>query len=206
MAAVLACGPGALLSHTSAAELWGLIRLRGPAAMVEISVPAGRHPRPRRVRTHRRKGLRKEDATIRDAIPLTSPARTLADLASRFAEDPLEAAINAADKRGVIDPERLRRELDGMSSRGPGVARLRTLLDARTFTLTDSHLERLFLPLARRAGLPEPLTQRHENVTGSTSSGRTPVWSSRPTASPTTGRRRSRPLTGSAIRTTRQPA
>jgi hypothetical protein len=61
----------------------------------------------------------------------------------------LEAAVNEADKRNLVDPERLRIELEEMSGQ-QGVTALRRLLDRRTFVLTDSELERLFLPLARR--------------------------------------------------------
>ena len=87
---------------------------------------------------------------------MTTPACTLVDLATIATDDDLEAAINEADKLGLIDPETLRRGLDRFPGRR-GVARLRRLLDHRTFTLTDSALERRFLPLARAAGLPQPL-------------------------------------------------
>ena len=84
------------------------------------------------------------------------------DLASQLSSSDLEAAVNEADKRGLCDPETLRSALD-RSSRRPGVAKLRTLLDHRTFTLTDSELERRFLPLARAAGLPQPVTGHRLN-------------------------------------------
>jgi very-short-patch-repair endonuclease len=69
----------------------------------------------------------------------------------------LEAAINECDKADLIDPESLRTELAGRPG-VHGVARLRSILDRRSFVLTDSDLERRFLPLARRAGLSRPLT------------------------------------------------
>ena len=65
--------------------------------------------------------------------------------------------MNEADKLDLLDPERLRRALDEMTGQ-PGVAVLRTLLDRRTFVLTDSELERNFLPVVRRVGLPLPET------------------------------------------------
>ncbi|MEX2253245.1 MAG: DUF559 domain-containing protein [Thermoleophilaceae bacterium] len=71
----------------------------------------------------------------------------------------LEAAINEADKLDLIDPETLRQSL-GRFAGYPGVVALRELLDHRSFTLTDSELERRFLPIARAAGLPEPLTRQ----------------------------------------------
>jgi very-short-patch-repair endonuclease len=155
MAAVLACGPGTLLSHQSAAELWGI---RKPAGgPIEVSVPATARRRPRGIRVHRRRGLTDRDRAIRSGVPVTNPARTMADLAGSLSPEQLEAAVNEADKHDLIDPERLRRTLDDMSGE-PGVPVLRRLLDRRTFRLTDSELERRFLLLIRSAGLPMPET------------------------------------------------
>jgi very-short-patch-repair endonuclease len=70
----------------------------------------------------------------------------------------VEAAINEADKRDLIDPEALRFVIAERGGR-PGVPLLREILDRRTFTLTRSTLERLFLPIARKAGLPLPNTR-----------------------------------------------
>jgi very-short-patch-repair endonuclease len=95
--------------------------------------------------------------TRRLTIPVTSPACTLIDLAAGLDRHRLEAAINEADQHDLIDPEALRSALDDVAPR-PGTATLRRTLDRRTFTLTDSELERRFLPLARRAGLPVPRT------------------------------------------------
>lgn len=155
MAAVLSCGPGAALSHRSAAALWGLTADR---ALIEVTVPAGRFRDRPGIRVHR--GGR--EVRRRHAIPVTSPACTLIDLAAALDADDLEAAINEADKHDVIDPERLRRELDRRTGRH-GVKALRRILDRRTFTLTDTKLERRFLPLAQAAGLSQPLTQIHLN-------------------------------------------
>jgi len=92
-------------------------------------------------------------------IPATSPGRTLIDLGARLSERQLEAAISEADRLDLIDPESLR-ELVGLRPRVRGVARLRAVLDARTFRLTDSALERRFLRLVATAGLPVPETGR----------------------------------------------
>ena len=70
---------------------------------------------------------------------------------------------NEADKLDLTDPEALRAALDDVIARRPGVAALRRTLDRRTFALTDSELERRFLPVARRAGLPRPQTGRRLN-------------------------------------------
>src|SRR5262245_52148272 len=155
MAAVLCCGTGAVLSHRSAGELWGI--LRRPSSTLEVSVPPGRSRRRPGILIHRQAPPPSE-VTKHRGIPVTSPLCTLIDLAAGLQRDPLEAAINEADRLGLIDPEALRDGLERFPQR-PGVPNLRATLDRRTFTLTDSQLERLFLPLARRAGLPPPLTQ-----------------------------------------------
>jgi hypothetical protein len=72
----------------------------------------------------------------------------LIDIAPRLSRAALEAAINEADKRGLTDPEQLRAALAPSPGR-PGVRALREILDRRTFVLTDSELERRFLPIAR---------------------------------------------------------
>jgi very-short-patch-repair endonuclease len=93
---------------------------------------------------------------------VTSPARTLLDLASLVHPRQLEAAINEADKQGLVDPETLLAELD--SHRGiAGVPALRRVLDRHTFALTDSELERCFLRLVWQAKLPRPETQQWVN-------------------------------------------
>lgn len=97
-----------------------------------------------------------------DSIPVTSPARTLVDLARTRSRHDLETAINEADKLDLIDPETLRASLGGFAGVA-GVAALRRTLDARTFVLTEAGVERHFLPIAFRAGLPKPLTQEWVN-------------------------------------------
>jgi very-short-patch-repair endonuclease len=161
MAAVLACGSNAVLSHHTAAVLWQIVPLRhgGPTHLsVPLSVRRGRTG----IVVHRRAALGAEEVTHRLGIPVTTVVTTLVDLAAIVALDRLEAAVNEADKLDLIDPERLRAELEEMPAR-PGRATLRQTLDRRTFTLTDSELERRFLPLARRAGLPRPDTQARVN-------------------------------------------
>jgi very-short-patch-repair endonuclease len=155
MAAVLACGQGALLSHQSAAELW---EIRAPEQRpIEVTVPARDRRRIRGLVVHRRTVLSSPDRRTRNRIPVTAPARTLADLAARLSPHQLESAINEADGRDLIDPERLRDAMRQMRGE-PGAGRLLRLLDRRVFRLTDSELERMFLRLVRRARLPMPQT------------------------------------------------
>jgi very-short-patch-repair endonuclease len=160
-AAVLACGPEAVLSHESAAALWEIRSMQ--RGRIEVSVPATLSARGRPgIDVHRSGRLSGGDITRHQGIPVTSPARTLLDIALRLDRDQLEAAINEADKRELIDPETLRAALPGFAGEA-GVAILRETLDRRTFTLTDSELERRFLSLVRRAGLPLPQPQQRVN-------------------------------------------
>jgi very-short-patch-repair endonuclease len=161
MAAVLACGAGAVLSHASAAALWEM--RRAPQTGIDVSVPASTSRRRRGIVVHRRQALTDQDVTCYRNIPATTPIATLIDIAPKLTRDQLEAAINEADKRRLTDPDQLRSALDDVVGRRPGAAHLRSTLDSRTFTLTDSQLERAFLPLARKAGLPPPKTQQWVN-------------------------------------------
>jgi len=149
---------GAALSHDAAGEVLG-IRRRRPGAL-DVTVPSARRNRPG-IRLHRR-ALRDDDVTRRHNIPLTSPVRTLLDLAHGLPRAQLEAAVNEADKLDLINPERLRAALEAREGQR-GVAALRELLDRQTLTLTDTELERRFLPIVRSAGLPAPRTQRSVN-------------------------------------------
>lgn len=156
MAAVLRCGDGAVLSHASAAQAWGMLPPAQDAT--EISVPARRNPRERRVRIHRRSVLPPSEVARRFAIPITTPALTLIDLAPRLTGHRLERAIDQAVGDGLTTPDRLRSRLEALP-RLPGAGILRRLLDRHDFVLTESELERLFIPLALAAGLPVPQTQ-----------------------------------------------
>jgi very-short-patch-repair endonuclease len=153
IAAVLACGLDAVLSHDSAAELWEIRpRHRGP---IHVSVPLARTPRRPGIKVHRRVNT---DATKCEGIPVTSPIDTIVDLATRLSEAQLERAVNEAANRDLTDPEALREALHTMPYR-PGARVLARLLDKRTYQVTDSRLEQQFLRLARAAGLPKPQTQ-----------------------------------------------
>ena len=155
IAATLSCGPSAVLSHWSAAALWGIGQ--APTGPIEISIPARATRRRPGILVHRRLGLIAAQVTSVRGIPVMTPTWTLIDLAPRLDRAETEAAINEANKRNLVNPETLRAALDGLP-RVPGVSILRELLDRLTFVLTDSELERQFLPIARQAGLPPPQT------------------------------------------------
>jgi hypothetical protein len=160
MAAVLACGPGAALSHRSAAALWGFGKEHRDH--IEVSVRRSSESRLPGIRCHRRPSLPSSEITTQRGIPLTWPVRTFLDLVSVSGPRDLERAINEADKLDVIDADSLRRALDDLVGE-KGVRPLRRILDKHTFRLSDDELERLFRPLAAAAGLPVPLTKHMVN-------------------------------------------
>jgi len=157
MAAVLSCGPLSVLSHFAAGALW---RIR-PSGLIEVSIradPARRRPG---ISIHRRPGLGSHEITTHHGIPVTTPTCTLVDIAARLPLLELERAINEADALDLVHVGDLE-GLDEMPPR-PGVAGMRTLIDSRTFRLTRSDLEAVFIPLSVRAGLGIPLTRQWVN-------------------------------------------
>jgi very-short-patch-repair endonuclease len=139
MAAVLACGDAAILSHTSAGELWGMLRSRRPPSPagvdveVHVTVPteAGRRRRPGIV-VHRSRTLDASQAIIRLNIPVTTPSRTLSDLRRLLPQPQFAAALRQAEFLRLPIERQL--EPDG----------------------TRSELEARFLSLCRRHRLPKP--------------------------------------------------
>jgi very-short-patch-repair endonuclease len=159
-AAVLACGPHAVLSHESAGALFGF--WRGGERKIHLLVASASPRRHQGLAVHRRPSLSAADVTASRRIPVTTPACTLIDLASRHPRGAIEGALNEADLRRLIDLRALRAALD-KTPRRPGVAKLRVTIDRRTFTFTRSELERYFLRIVRRIGLPMPLTRTYVN-------------------------------------------
>lgn len=131
MAAVLAIGPRAVLSHRPAAALWGLLPPAGGA--VDVTVPsAGGRRRRRGIRTHRSASLAAGDIARRDRIPVTTPARTLRDLRPQVAPQQLDRALRKASYLGY--------RVEDLPEPAP----------------TRSELERRFLSLCRRRRIREP--------------------------------------------------
>jgi very-short-patch-repair endonuclease len=160
MAAVLSAGPGAVLSHGSAAALWGFGVER--SGRIEVSVPSCAGRLLKAIDVHRRPRLRASDTTSHERIPVTGVVRTMVDIASRVEPVALERAIGEADRLERIDPEALLAALDDYANQN-GVGKLRHVLVRRAFRLTDSELERRFLRLVERAGLPVPETGARVN-------------------------------------------
>jgi very-short-patch-repair endonuclease len=160
LAGVLVCGEHAVLSHGSAATLWGMGEYE--RGQVEVSVPSHVNRRQPQIRVRRRMHLGPSDVARRSGIPVTTPSRTLIDLAPRLGRHRLERLVNDAANLDLVTPAEVRAALDQRRGQA-GVSRLAAILDRRTFRLTRSHLERLFLPLVEKAGLPAPETMVHLN-------------------------------------------
>jgi hypothetical protein len=153
LAAVLACGDGAVLSGRAAAHLHRLLKGRPPEP--EVSAPAARHPGG--VITHRSRIRRGEAARV-NGIPVTTVPRTLVDLAAVLGEDALARACHEAEVLHRTTPMQVEAVLGRRPNR-QGAGTLRAVLrgDVR---VTLSKLERRFLELLREAGLPLPETNR----------------------------------------------
>jgi very-short-patch-repair endonuclease len=144
IAAVLACGPGAVLSHLSASELWGIRRRprrlleAGGGGAVHITVPSTAGKRRRNgIVLHRSSTLAASECTRRDGIPVTTPARTLRDVHPLLSPAQFNAALREA--------EFLRLPID----------------EARSADRARSELEDRFLALCRRHRLPKPEVNAH---------------------------------------------
>lgn len=156
-AATLTAGDGAVLSHTSAAALWGLIQ---PRESVEVTVlsRAGRKRR-QGLTIHRTSSLPDHETTVRDGIPVTSLARTLLDLSTVFDRRGLERALDEAEYLRLYDGIAIERVI----AEHPGrAARLRACIDEHVAgtTRTNEGLEERFLLLCRASGIPDPLVHQ----------------------------------------------
>jgi very-short-patch-repair endonuclease len=154
LAALFACGPKAVLSHRSSAALWGLQDPRGPR--IDVTVPtSGGRSRHRLVVVHRC-ALAPNEITVKDAVRVTTPARTVLDLAAVSTRRQLERTIDQAEFLGL--------DLSGLKPRKGrrGAALLRAVLEEHEAgsTWTRSKLEERMLKLCRSTGLPRPMVNR----------------------------------------------
>jgi very-short-patch-repair endonuclease/predicted transcriptional regulator of viral defense system len=155
MAAVLAAGPGAVLSHASAAALWKIRRTSATRIDVSVRTPGGRRKRPG-LRIHRATTLRDAEITEHQGIRVTTPARTLLDLASSLPRRALERALDEAEINELYDLASL--DAIARAHQGePGSAALQRALDLDGDpTLTDSELEEIMLDLCDEQQLERP--------------------------------------------------
>jgi len=161
LAAVLACGPRAVLSHASALAAWEL--RESISAVVDVTVPGTSGRRSRRgVRLFRHVDLRDHEVTRLRGIPITTVPRTLLDAATILERHALRRAVEAAFRRHRLTVAGMRRVLGEHPGR-PGVWALRSIVDdfdAYGVTFTRSELEARMLQLCLDHGLPRPLVNR----------------------------------------------
>jgi very-short-patch-repair endonuclease len=155
LAAVLACGPDAALSHRSAAALWGI--RANQRRLIDVTALQRNHRRHPGIAVHLVRNLHPDDRTSVQGIPVTTVARTLLDLAGVIRADGLERALEQAERLRLFDL----RAVDALIARSRGrcgvKALRRALCDYRELPhLTRSELERRFLDLCRDASLPTP--------------------------------------------------
>lgn len=154
MAAVLACGPGAVLSYGTAAQLWGI---RGSRRPIEVTRVSG-HRRPHGVRLHQTRSLPPEHVTVEAQIPVTTIERTFLDNAPRLDAKQLEHDLVGVDRSRRLRWEKLWRILIEHGRGRKGVKRLKQVavgLDPR-FADAVSTSEIEFLILCREEGLKMP--------------------------------------------------
>jgi very-short-patch-repair endonuclease len=158
MAALLACGPRAAVSNGASLHVWGL---RDNGGHVEVTVPGGGATSG--VRAHRA-ALPESDVVERHGMRVTTPARTLTDIAAATPRRELARLVEEAQLLRLVSPGELEAAVE-RSRRRPGVPRLRAIvLGAEEPSLTRSEAERRLLELIRAAGLPRP--QTNVNIAG----------------------------------------
>jgi very-short-patch-repair endonuclease len=164
MAAVLACGDGALLSHGSAAALWGLRPSGGAAIHVTVAADGCRRPE-EGIRVHRSALAAEAFATTERGVPVTTVAWTLLDFAAVARAPVLRRAVEEADRRELLDVDAVACAMSA-SPRRAGSAALRRVLDdmaAHGITRTRSDVEAAFLELCLDHQLPRPEVNRYDN-------------------------------------------
>ena len=159
LAAVLACGAGAVVSHLSAATLFQLLPYPAKPRPVDVTVPGGRDPARRAgIRIHCVGSLDRRDTRTLRGIPITAPARTLLDLGSILPPYLLERTVAEAEVRRLARRRDFLDQLDrNRGRRGTRVLRRVLDLDGGP-AFTRSKAERLLLKLVRAAHLPVPET------------------------------------------------
>jgi len=159
MAATLACGEGAAVSHDSAAAIWGFRpSVDGP---IHITLPSHVCRTRPGICLHRARYLEPEDVRHREGLPLTAPARTLIDIAAVLSAHELQRAYEEAQIQRLVRASELRSALRRIGRR-PGFAALRALLQSDLKpALTRSKAERRLLELLRAADIaPSAVNER----------------------------------------------
>jgi hypothetical protein len=155
LAAVLACGRNAVLSHESAGWLWGVLSWCPAEADVSVASRGRRRPG---IRVHHAPTLTSGEQGVLERIPVTSLPRVFLDLAATSSAYKLRQAVEKAERLRLLDIDEIDSMLDRRSN-PPGSRRLLDMLAIyRDPAFTRSRAELLFLDLVRKAGLPRPAT------------------------------------------------
>ena len=158
-AALLACGDGAVLSHQTAAFLWGLTK--SVPSMLDVTLMTGRSRPKTGVRVHRSMHFDQRDLRTRYGLRLTSPARTVIDLAANVTLDDLDRLVAEARVQNFLRPGELEAAVE-RAGRRRGAADMRAFLVAEEEPdFTRSWGERRLRRLLRQSRLPQPRTNRH---------------------------------------------
>jgi hypothetical protein len=161
MAAVLAGGPGAVLSHRAAAAHWEI----RPSDARDLEVTTARRRRSRPGLCFYRSYLPLDEVTTQGGIPVTTVPRTLFDLAAVVPSGHLNRAVNEAEIRLLWDPLSLD-DLLARHPRRPGAAVVRAVLETPGTCITRSELEDLFIGFLDGEGLPRPATNVPMQLSG----------------------------------------
>ena len=156
IAAVMATGPGAVLSHLDAAALWKIYDAAGARIHVTTATRSSRTVRG--IQVHRARRLDPDDVAVKNAIPVTTVARTLVDLTDVLGSDRILRAVREAEFLGLLDLDTLNAAVQRAHGRR-GLHMVKQALAHHTpGQIVRDELEHRFLELVRAAGLPAPET------------------------------------------------
>jgi predicted transcriptional regulator of viral defense system/very-short-patch-repair endonuclease len=156
IAAVMACGPGSFLSHLDAAALWGIYKSKGTT--IHVTTRARSTRRVPGIKVHRARKLDPTDVTTKDAIPVTTVARTLIDLTDLLPTDRILRAMREAEYLKLLDVDTLIAAVQRARGRRR-LIELKTAIERhRPGQIVREELEHRFLELLHEAGLPAPQT------------------------------------------------
>jgi hypothetical protein len=153
LAAVCACGPGALLSHRSAADAWGI--RRSASARIDVLTTSRSRKAPPGISLHTTRSLHPDDVAELDGIPITSVARAIVDFAGSATAHDVERAVHEAEVQRLLDV----RAIDAVLARSNGRAgthHVKAAIAEHSPGRTHPGLEDEFLALCRRHGIETP--------------------------------------------------
>lgn len=162
LGATLRAGPNAVASHRAAAHLWDL---RPDRSTLEISIPEGSRAKPHHVTVHRTADLDPNHFTVRHAIPVTKPARTIVDLAAVVGRPELGEIVDRALVNGLLSEEALRVAIRELGRRGRvGPAIVRSVLDQHPLSgvRRDSVLEPVMAAIIRHTAVADEIVYQHK--------------------------------------------